>query len=537
MGDDFLGLNEQTMSKSTLLSTNILPVGMIMEVEYDFGSTTKLYLKVLRHRRSGVRRVLDYGRIFVQKWSRKDLSKVPAYNLASQAFLGRYVPILANNCSQDDQAPSHPVAVASMGLCSKVTGELDTTFAFVENAHGSADMMYCGPVFADLNEFLATADESWTPRDPEHDPDELHRRRYDGVCRHIFPTDDTYQERYDQLRSLEDDPEYAMFCAKNFLHRGATATKDFAFVKSFPKTAAQLTSGKFRWFQYRRGVLRVLVGRNSEHRIRSYDDCQILGEWEEPFSSFHELLCAVEASWCYKGKPLGADTVLPEFDKDLSPSNPLPKEPPSFGRKEDCVLIHADMSEKLVTAMKNVNEALADGSVRNILYSGHHDGTLVKWNLVTNEKIWEKQIYEDRSEGWEHPFVYYGRDEVLVRATPGVSGMQVIPHEADGHHIYTWSDGRMYNVSKHLLAWRAEDCNQLHDFNCDIGFCEEGGRANPYIATVILTSLCYEEQWHGCVLVGLHCIAPTLDVEIPVYGSHLEKMQEFTEGNILPRES
>ena len=63
--------------------------------------------------------------------------------------------------------------------------------------------------------------------------------------------------------------------------------------------------------------------------------------------------------------------------------------------EKDCVLIHADMSEKkLVTAMKNVKEALADGSVRNILYSGHHDGTLVKWNLVTNEKIWEKQIYE-----------------------------------------------------------------------------------------------------------------------------------------------
>jgi len=62
------------------------------------------------------------------------------------------------------------------------------------------------------------------------------------------------------------------------------------------------------------------------HDIRDFRSDQVLRTWKRNFTSFHELLCAVEASWVYQKNELQADTVIRDFDLDLGPSKPVLEE-------------------------------------------------------------------------------------------------------------------------------------------------------------------------------------------------------------------
>jgi hypothetical protein len=86
----------------------------------------------------------------------------------------------------------------------------------------------------------------------------------------------------------------------------------FKFHQVFPKTAEQLTSGRFRYFRYdpKLGVLKVVVGPSVDVEDHNARPDQVLRTWNKKFKSFHELLCAVEASWIHPQtkEPLG-DTI------------------------------------------------------------------------------------------------------------------------------------------------------------------------------------------------------------------------------------
>ena len=49
----------------------------------------------------------------------------------------------------------------------------------------SSDIMVC-PSVMDPQEFLNVAEESWTPRDPNNDPDRLENYRYEFILRHLI---------------------------------------------------------------------------------------------------------------------------------------------------------------------------------------------------------------------------------------------------------------------------------------------------------------------------------------------------------------
>ena len=47
-----------------------------------------------------------------------------------------------------------------------------------------------------------------------------------------------------------------------------------------------------------------------------------LRTWKRPFSSLHELFCAVETSWTYEGQELDYATYLEAFDANVGPVTP-----------------------------------------------------------------------------------------------------------------------------------------------------------------------------------------------------------------------
>ena len=166
----------------------------------------------------------------------------------------------------------------------------------------------------------------------------------------------------------------------------------------------------------------MIVGRGVGPDSRQCEGQQILCTWKHEFTSFHELLYAVEVSWVWKGQELTADAVLPEFDTDLGPSRSLPREPPCCGEeKDDIVISSCSDKKKLVTSLAISEEA--DG--KTVLYSGHDDGTLTKWSLDNNEEIWSKSIYSDGTKDFER---YIGGTGVCVKDMPGVAGIAVQPN-------------------------------------------------------------------------------------------------------------
>ena len=273
-----------------------------------------------------------------------DLEAVPAFHLTkekqidasypffSDAFIGRLVPLLEDTAENAEYIErlyemygETATGAATLGLSSRIRRKEDTTFCSMECSNGTSDLLFAPEPFTDINEFLKVAERAWTPRDPNTDPDRIWEYRYDWLSRFVFPAGPNGDVPY-QWFLKQSQSEEMQYCSKMLLFRltpsEASTKHSFDFAKVFPKTHANLTSGKFRWFKYNKGVLRVLVGRGVGHDGRGLSPGQVLRKWERKFQSFHELLCAVEASWVLKGTDIQAKTILADFDSDLGPSNP-----------------------------------------------------------------------------------------------------------------------------------------------------------------------------------------------------------------------
>jgi len=555
----------------------------------------------------------------------RDLQTVPAYHLPkneqidfhfpsfSKVFLGHYVPLLRkkrktaqkenhndgaddnnddDNDDHDDESYDNTnnkkaIGRSTLGLSSCITSEDDTTFCSMENRTSSGDVMYC-PAKIELNEFLQVVEHSWTPRDPTKDPDKLHQCRYDMVCRFIVPSDndDVYNRVVEQSNC-----EYAMWGPKVLIYRlpkkdagdtivveenddtkknNESDTTTFDFKVVFPKTYFMLSKANktFRWFQYNNNILRVLVGRGVGEDHRSFESRQILRTWTRAFESFHELLCAVEVSWVCStnngNNELTPNTTLVEFDTDLGPSNPGPKDPTCYSKEKDCVIISQLYDKKkLVTAMAITDEMEDDenGKKRKnmILYSGHDDGTLVKWSLNNNTQLWSNQIYKDETEQTNRTFKYIG---VVIHETMGVAGIAIRPHPSkeDNQLIYTWTNNIELAVEEEsddedddasdnstptehefkpaaIQSWSAKDGSHVRTYNCDVGDSENNISASPSIATVVFCKLFVDNSyWVDSIVVGLYCAQGAyIKYEDKYYSDFdLEEAQEAGQGTILP---
>lgn len=326
----------QVLDSDTNLSSSLLPQGHVLAVTYDYGTTTTLYLKVLKIRATAVQSLLQYFSIEVDTTQMEaDLKAVPAYNLpkeqqvdthfpyASKAFLGYYLPLFKSKNTDDDYDTILDIGIKrrvmgsiTLGLLSKTTSEVDTVFCTMEDRNSTQDLLFC-PGVLDLNELLEVVNMAWTPRDRNNDPDGLEQIRYDWISRWIVGANDDAEYRRIK-ESMEDDSGWG---AKRLLFRlekdGKKKSSSFDFEKVFPKTFAMMKNGKFRWIRYKKGVLRVIVGRGKGEGSRECEAKQVLRTWKCNFKSFHEMLCAVEASWVWKGQELTAEYIIPEYDSDL----------------------------------------------------------------------------------------------------------------------------------------------------------------------------------------------------------------------------
>lgn len=608
--------NCQLIKSNSKVNKELLPIGSIIECTYDYGSTTTLYLKVLNIKATVSKNLMNYfsGSIN-EEADLKDLQSIPAYKLPkedqidfhfpyfSKVFMGRYVPLFktkqksceeeaasdngGDNSNHDESScdnfnfnDQNLISRSSLGLSARVTRDDDTTFCSIENRSSSSDLTFC-PEKIELNEFLQVAEKAWTPRDSKDDPDKLHQLRHDMVCRFLVSSDndDAYKRLVEQSIS-----EFAIFGPKMLIYRLPKATEDdvdaiimgdskddrnnnnesvtFDFNKIFPKTYSMLNKDNknFRWFQYNNNLLRVLVGRGVGEDHRSFVSGQILRTWKRKFESFHELLCAVEASWVWvDGKELKSATVLPKFDTNLGPSNPGPKEPNCYSEEKDCVtILQSNEKNKLVTAMAITEEQHGvDGKKRMILYSGHDDGSLVKWALDDNIQLWSKQIYKDEIEQTDRSFRHTG---VSIDETMGVAGIATRPHPSkkDEQLVYTWTnnielalddsddgeeDSDEDNSTKTefkpaaIKSWSANDGTLECTYNCDVGHSEANIPASPSIATVVFCKLFMDNsRWVDSIVVGLHCVeGASINYEDDYFSDFdLDKAQEVGEGTILP---
>ncbi|KAL7496173.1 hypothetical protein ACHAWT_004441 [Skeletonema menzelii] len=544
--EDFDDPDAQIMNSDIKLNSGVLPEGYILAVTYDYGTTTLLYLKVLKIRSTAVQSLLEYFSMEANTAQMvADLKAVPAYNLpleqqidchfpyASKAFLGYYLPLFKSKTSKDIGVERRVMGSITLGLLSKITTEVDTVFCTMEDRNSTQDLLFC-PGVLDLNELMEVVNKAWEPRDRKNDPDGLEQFRYDWISRWVVGANDDAE--YKRIKeSIEDDTGFG---AKRLLFRldkDGKSTSSFEFEKLFPKTFAMMKSGKFRWFRYKKGVLRVIVGRGKGEGSRECEPKQVLRTWKYDFKSFHEMLCAVEASWVWKGRELTAEDVLPEHDSDLGPSMPLPKEPTCYGKEEDAVVI----SKCAVTALAISEE---EGG-KTVLYSGHDDGTLSKWSLDTNEQIWSKSIYPDGTKDYER----YTACGLYVKETPGVAGIAVRsdPLKKGRPIVFTWTDA--YNGypsadfkdrgASVLKAWSGVDGKFICEYVCDIGNeQEDGSPARPSISAVVFCKVFYDRL--GCVqdtiLVGLHCCCNALKYDEKYSDFDIEEAREFSEGNIIP---
>mmetsp|Transcript_27959 Transcript_27959/g.47502 ORF Transcript_27959/g.47502 Transcript_27959/m.47502 type:complete len:360 (-) Transcript_27959:552-1631(-) len=233
-----------------------------------------------------------------------------------------------------------------------------------------------------------------------------------------------------------------------------------------------------------------------------------------------------------------ADDVLPEYDSDLGPSMPLPKEPTCFGEEDDAVVVSkCGDKKKNVTAL-----AISEEGEKTVLYSGHDDGTLSKWSLDTNEQIWSKSIYPDGTNDYER----YAGCGLYIKETPGVAGIAVRTHPVKKGRpiVFTWTDA--YNGypstdfddrgESVLKAWSGVNGKYICEYVCDVGNDQDGSPARPSISAVVFCQVFYD--FIGCVqdtiLVGLHCCCNTLEDDEKYSDFDIEEAREFSEGNIVP---
>ena len=172
----------------------------------------------------------------------------------------------------------------------------------------------------------------------------------------------------------------------------------------FPRTAEQLSNGRCRWVKYSRGTLEVAIGHGTGRKLRDPCSGNVLRKWEAPFETLHDLMCAVECSWVMPGSPsspapaapLGDTVLLKDDGRDALGSKP--KCLPVLARPQDSRLlkpapgagtwVSERVSEREAAASKRGKAtAVALGPVApgesspRYVYSGHRNGTLMKWSL------------------------------------------------------------------------------------------------------------------------------------------------------------
>jgi len=532
---DDLDCTDIVSTKQLVKNLNSLEVGGCIYLMYDYGTTTELLLSVLSVEECINSKlslcILNDEVIYDGEVNENDIQQVPAFHLPKEQQIDAFYP----NFSKNFIGKGHPMNAVTLGLSSRITRQDDTVFSSMESSSNRGnDVFFCATPFDDMNKFLTLGEEAWSSSKGAE-------ISLSCTSRHIFPPNN--REAYNKFQEVHESHPMKDFGPHIIaLYKEKIEIKNqFDFSRTFPKTTQQLTSGKFRWIRYsnfkKGSVLKIIVGRGFGSNNRMMKKSQILRKWNKRFESFHELLCAVEASWKHPQdnylSELG-DVILTEHDIDLGPSKPLPEEPPILCKKEDTIIVSSSEGKQQPGVT-----ALAVATTHNntpVLYSGHENGIICKWDLTTNEIIWKRQVFQAKMVGKSTDL---GHEDC---GTPtGIRG--IVAKESSSsqtnsntyHEIFTWSHGFEPNSAtpSKLKVLNGEDGMLLYSLTCEFDDVD----AYPLISCVVFSKLKYNDEdddWDEAIIVGLQATTEILEDDENYSDFDLEEAEDFAHGNILP---
>ena len=224
------------------------------------------------------------------------------------------------------------------------------------------------------------------------------------------------------------------------------------------------------------------------------------------------------------------ETVSDEFPSEDTPSEntedsneestPPLRDTPILSREEDAALISKAKALCEVTALAVAQQPDSNSPV---LYSGHSNGVMCKWNLTTNEKIWTRRVFPDWTERSDHGDLW---------ALLGIRGIAVKKNDEGRDHVYTWSHNYEPDpgTPSAVKVLDGENGMLAHTLSCEVDKFE----AHPLISCVVFSKLKYDSDWHDAVIVGLKATAEILEHDTVYTDFDIEEAEDFAYGNILP---
>jgi hypothetical protein len=225
------------------------------------------------------------------------LKSVPTYGIAKEEQIDHFFPHASRAFLRG--------GIGSSTLGFMEDNSVQGTFCTIENRGLTQDLLLCPAKQFNLNELFQVIDKVWGKTS----------RAGENIQRWICAADkDEQYKRMKKDAKKQSGGFWGGAEVKVYRLPKDGKKSSFDFDQICPKTYAMLSSGKHRWFQYKHGVLRVMVGRANGHDNRQVERKQILKTWSYKFTTLHELLSAVEASWFWEGKELTPDACLPDID-------------------------------------------------------------------------------------------------------------------------------------------------------------------------------------------------------------------------------
>lgn len=208
-------------------------------------------------------------------------------------------------------------------------------------------------------------------------------------------------------------------------------------------------------------------------------------------------------------------SALRLYDSGIGQSDALPPKAPALRISEEAIMVSPPNDLPRVTAV-----ALTG----SILYTGHHDSSLRKWDLETNSVLWRVKVFRD----------WTPTEPKFTEMVTGIRGITI--HEGEGglHTLYTWS---------HYIeddTWKERKPAKIKVVNADgtlshILSCKLGEDDSHPLISCITYGLCAEgNNWKETLFVGLEASALVDNYETNFEDYDLEYAQDIAEGNILP---
>lgn len=324
---------EEVLASKVKLSDLNLNNQTRLRFEYDYGDTSMLWLKVEKTGEMvadatglplvirGVRepsQLKGKGPLIVRsqseaEWGRRLLMASAAVGVDATQRVDARFPLFSQAIM------SRQNASVTLGLSSMIASELDTTFMTILHSHSGNDTLFAPIPFPTLDELFTIGERAYGKSE-----------EIKGVVRdgwgtlYLFPRELSAEavRRFEAFKAESEADKWGPQCSFHRLAAGEATVASAAVPLStmFPRTSEQLASGRFRWIRYTAAsnTLEVVAGRAKLEDRRMARDQGVCATWVGPWSSLHELLCAVEVSWVSPrdGKTPMTMDPLPVIDKD-----------------------------------------------------------------------------------------------------------------------------------------------------------------------------------------------------------------------------